>query len=75
MKILLVEDEISLSDALVNILKKEKYQVDAVYNGEDGINYALTGIYDLIISFASLFMPLMTFMVQQAVFRYMISEK
>lgn len=33
------------------------------------------GIYDLIISFASLFMPLMTFMVQQAVFRYMISEK
>ena len=49
MKILLVEDEISLSDALVNILKKEKYQVDAVYNGEDGINYALTGIYDLII--------------------------
>ena len=33
------------------------------------------GIYDLIISFAGLFMPLMTFMIQQAVFRFMISER
>lgn len=49
MKILLVEDEKALSDALVDILKKEKYQVDAVYNGDDGYHYAMTGIYDVII--------------------------
>lgn len=33
------------------------------------------GIYDLVISFASLFMPLMTLMIQQAVFRFIIDEK
>lgn len=33
------------------------------------------GIYDLIISFASLLLPIMTLLVQQAVFRFMISEK
>lgn len=32
------------------------------------------GIYDLIISFASLLLPIMTLLVQQAVFRFMISE-
>ena len=33
MNILLVEDEKNLSDALTHILKKEKYNVDAVYDG------------------------------------------
>lgn len=33
------------------------------------------GIYDLIISFASLMLPLMTLLVQQAVFRFLINEK
>ena len=33
------------------------------------------GIYDLIISFASLLLPIMTLLVQQAVFRFMISEE
>ena len=32
------------------------------------------GIYDLVISFSSLFLPLLTFMVQQAVFRYLIEN-
>lgn len=49
MNILLVEDEVSLSEALVHILKKEKYIVDAVYDGESGLNYALTGRYDIIL--------------------------
>ncbi len=49
MRILLVEDEVKLSDALVNILKREKYEVDATYDGEDGLYYALTNIYDAII--------------------------
>lgn len=49
MKVLLVEDEKQLAEALMQILKKNKYTVDAVYNGEDGLDYALTGIYDVII--------------------------
>lgn len=49
MKLLLIEDELQLSDALSQLLHKNKYSVDAVYDGEDGLNYGLTGIYDLII--------------------------
>ncbi|ABW17887.1 response regulator transcription factor [Alkaliphilus oremlandii] len=49
MKVLLVEDEKHLAEALLQILKKNKYTVDGVYNGEDGLDYALTGIYDVII--------------------------
>lgn len=49
MRILLVEDEKKLSEALVNILKREKYEVDAAYDGEDGLYYALANIYDIII--------------------------
>ena len=49
MRILLVEDELELSEALKQILINNKYKVDAVYNGDDGLNYGLTDIYDLII--------------------------
>lgn len=49
MKLLLVEDEKELSEALVEILTKNKYVVDAIYDGEDGLNYALTDIYDAIV--------------------------
>lgn len=49
MNILLVEDEKSLSEALTHILKKEKYIVDAVYDGESAYEYAITGRYDLIL--------------------------
>lgn len=49
MRLLLVEDERRLSEALVYILKKSKYAVDAAYDGETGEDMAMTGIYDLII--------------------------
>lgn len=49
MRILVVEDEVSLADAITAILKKEHYFVDAVYDGRDGLDYALSGIYDLIL--------------------------
>ena len=38
-----------LSDALVDILKKEKYQVTPIYDGEEGLYYAISNSYDLII--------------------------
>ena len=49
MNLLLVEDEIQLSDALSQILTNNNYNVDAVFDGEDGLNYGLTGIYDVIV--------------------------
>jgi DNA-binding response OmpR family regulator len=49
MRLLLVEDEQRLSDALVVILKDYKYSVDTAYDGESGQDMAETGIYDIII--------------------------
>ena len=49
MRLLLVEDEKQLSEALQQILIKNSYNVDAVYNGDEGLDYALTDIYDVII--------------------------
>jgi len=48
-RLLLVEDEKRLSEALVYILKKNKYAVDVAYDGETGEDMAMSGIYDLII--------------------------
>ena len=49
MRILLVEDEKRLSSALRKLLQKERYEVDAVYTGTDGLDYALTESYDAMI--------------------------
>ena len=49
MKLLLAEDEISLSKALTKILEKNCYTVDAVYNGEDTLHYLESGDYDVAI--------------------------
>lgn len=49
MKLLLVEDEKQLSEALTQILMKNNYSVDAVFDGEDGLDYGLTDVYDVII--------------------------
>lgn len=49
MRLLYAEDERPLSEAVVDILTYHKYVVDAVYNGEDAYDYAMTGDYDGII--------------------------
>jgi len=49
MRLLLVEDEINIADALAHILKKNKYEVDVFHDGEQGLDNALLDIYDLII--------------------------
>lgn len=49
MKLLVVEDEMQLADALTEILRRNMYTVDTVYDGIDGLDNALTGIYDGII--------------------------
>ena len=49
MRILIVEDEYNLADAISSKLKREKYTVDIITDGEEGLYHALTDIYDLII--------------------------
>lgn len=49
MRILIIEDEYPLADAISETLKKENFNVYIVTDGIDGENEALTGIYDLIL--------------------------
>lgn len=49
MKILIIEDEKHLTEALCELLKKENYSVDYSLDGESGLDNALTGLYDLIL--------------------------
>lgn len=49
MNILIVEDEKRLAQALKQILSEQKYMAEVVYDGNDGLDYGLSGIYDLII--------------------------
>lgn len=49
MKVLIVEDEHSLADALEHIIKHAGYSADAVYTGADALAYALGASYDVIV--------------------------
>lgn len=49
MRILIVEDEFNIADAVTTRLKEENYNVDISTDGVDGLDNALTDIYDLII--------------------------
>ena len=49
MRLLLAEDEKALSKALTAILERSNYSVDAVYDGEEALEYLAAGNYDGII--------------------------
>lgn len=49
MKILIIEDERLLADSLKTLLQGKGFDVEAVYDGESGAEYAELGIYDLLI--------------------------
>lgn len=49
MRILVIEDEVHLGEALAQILKKNNYTVDNSFDGESGLDNALSGIYDVIV--------------------------
>lgn len=49
MRLLLAEGEKALSRALVTILERSHYGVDAVYNGRDALDYLRCGEYDGVI--------------------------
>ncbi len=45
----MVEDEKYMVEAVAQVLKKNNYSIDLAYNGEDGLDCGLSGIYDIII--------------------------
>lgn len=49
MQILIVEDEKRLAEALKQIMTENRYAADVVYDGVDGLDYALSGQYDVIV--------------------------
>ena len=49
MKVLIVEDEVRLAEALAQILREQKYMVDVVHDGGDGLAYAQSEHYDVIV--------------------------
>lgn len=49
MRILIVEDERHLAEALGQIMAEQRFQADVVYDGADGLDYGLTGQYDAIV--------------------------
>lgn len=49
MKILVVEDEHKIANSIKKGLEQEGYLVDVVYDGQDGLDYALSESYDGVI--------------------------
>jgi len=49
MRILVVEDEVRLAGTLADLLKRQGYTADVSYDGESGLDNALSDIYDLIV--------------------------
>ncbi len=49
MRVLLIEDEVRLADAVKHILESNRYVVDVCYDGETGLDYALSDVYEIII--------------------------
>ena len=49
MRILLVEDEKRMAQALCELLRLERYEVDHYDNGQDGLAAAESNIYDIVI--------------------------
>ena len=49
MKILVIEDEKLLADSIKALLSQKGFEVEAVYDGESGAEYAELGVYDLLI--------------------------
>lgn len=49
MRLLVIEDEEALADALCEILRQNSYMADSVLSGLEGLDYARSGIYDMIL--------------------------
>lgn len=49
MRILVIEDEVRLAQIVQRVLRAEKFDVEIVERGDDGLEAALTGVYDVLV--------------------------
>ena len=49
MKVLIVDDEVKLADVLGELMRRNKFVADVVYDGNDGYYYAKNGDYDVVV--------------------------
>lgn len=49
MRVLIIDDEVKLADVLGELMRRNKFIVDVVYDGEDGYYYAKNGDYDVVV--------------------------
>lgn len=49
MRILVADDETEMTDVLEALLSREHYAVDIVHDGQDALDYGLTGNYDCLV--------------------------
>lgn len=49
MRVLIVDDEVKLADALGELMRRNKFVADVVYDGDDGYYYAKNGDYDVVV--------------------------
>ncbi len=49
MRVLIVEDEVRLAEALRQIMIESKYAADIVHDGAAGLDYAMSGLYDVVV--------------------------
>ena len=49
MQVLVVEDDIRLAQAIGHILEEQRYRVDLVHDGAEGLTWAQSDIYDVIV--------------------------
>lgn len=49
MRVLIVEDERRLAQTLADLMEAHNYGADIAYDGEEGLDNALSGIYDVIL--------------------------
>lgn len=49
MQVLVVEDDVRLAQAVGHILEGQQYHVDIVHDGAEGLSWAESGIYDVVV--------------------------
>ncbi len=49
MKVLLIEDDQKLARLMASVLREERHEVDVAHEGNDGLDLALRGVYDVAI--------------------------
>jgi DNA-binding response OmpR family regulator len=49
MRLLIIEDEVRLTELMARVLAQERFDVDVTHDGRTGLDLALTGAYDVVV--------------------------